>query len=328
MRTYKETEQIAAADRHQPHCLNSNDYVFARRQGSTLGKRMSTAIRYLSTCFDSELFAAAELERTVHIYRRSEANPIRTIETIMDAGGSRLQIIPDLDILISGAFEKNGIQCNSISSGEVLWTRKDLKRVQNIRYCPHSGLVSCLFEGREGVALVPETGEEAGRYRGVKNVFASPYGIERLEEARSYRLVTREGIVRRIAPLSFGILDAAFSEHVLAISEAASVVRLIDSTNGDEIGRYCPVEGFHMLSLHSSTEPDEFIGVLWGYKLAGPCFLVHLDISGKELHRFEFSGGYGARYFHDRRSVLSKSGIESSWIDSRILCQYAFPETN
>lgn len=264
----------------------------------------------------------------MHIYRRSEANPTRTIETIMDAGGNRLQIIPDLDILIAGAFEKKGIQYYSISSGEVLWTRSDLKRVQHIRYCPHSGLVSCLFEGREGVALVPETGEEAGRYRGVKNVFASPYGVERLEEARPYRVVTRDGIVKRIAPLSFGILDAAFSEHVVAISEAASVVRLIDSTNGDEIGRYCPDEGFHMLSLHSSHEPDEFIGVLWGYKLAGPCFLVRLDSSGRELHRFEISGGYGARYFHDRRSILTRFGMELSWSDGRTLFQYAFPETS
>src|SRR5689334_17192729 len=121
---------------------------------------MSSAIRHLSVCDGDPRFAAGEFEKVVHIYHFRKTAAERTIYTHFDFGGSRLQIVPREDVLVTGAYSLYGIEGYSLSSGRRLWQRRDFKKVQSIEWNPSDSTVCCFFADRECLVLDPCTGEE------------------------------------------------------------------------------------------------------------------------------------------------------------------------
>lgn len=270
------------------------------------------------------MFAAAKFEKTVHLFRLGVAESITTIQTIMDAGGHRLAVVPEVDCLVAGAYHRHGLAGYSISSGELIWSRKDLKRVQSIEN-DRNGNVLCFLEGKGGVRISPENGVTVESHRGVKKMFLSRFkdGI-RFEVARDYRVIA-QGVTSKIEPLSFAVLAAAFSGDCLAISESGGPVRVFELDGVTEIGRIQPPRGSHFLSLNYCDDLKLFGGVLWDFNSGKEMSLVHFDRLGSEVRRISFKDGYHVAYIPSRGSIVSCSGIEYSWDDGAEVFRYDFP---
>jgi WD40 repeat protein len=287
---------------------------------------MRSKIRHLSVAAHGDVFASAEFEKVVHIYRPGVASVQRTIYTNLCFGGHRLQIVPSRDVLLAGAYQMHGIEGYSLSSGRRIWQRRELTKVQHIRRNPADDTISCFFDDQAGLVIDPASGASVTSYRGVKDVFFSEDGIYRLDEARPlYRLFQKDNIAFKIKSESFSILDAAFSPDYLAVSEAGGAVRLFSFDSGKCISRYMPPPGYHVLRIVYSPTLRCFAGLLWGYKSNADYFIVHVSPDGDELLRFQVFDGYESAFLRNRDSILLASGQEIDLRTGREVFAYAFP---
>src|SRR4029079_15018889 len=92
----------------------------------------SSSIRHIATSPRGNYFAAAEFKSITSIWNIDNAEKLYEFPTVLDFGGSRLAITSDGTACIAGAYHVNGIVCYALPSGNVLWQRKDLKKVQRI----------------------------------------------------------------------------------------------------------------------------------------------------------------------------------------------------
>jgi hypothetical protein len=288
---------------------------------------MPSAIRYFSAVTGTDLIAAAEFGKVVHLYRAGTAKPIKTIYTNLDFGGHRLQLAPHEGILVAGAYHVHGIEGFDLKTGNRCWSRRDLKKVQSIRRDPQTGNISCFFEGMAGQILHPRSGTCVSKYRGVKDVFFSDYAPLRLEErGKLYRVSSAGNACFEIRAESFGILDACFSKKIAAVAEAAAAVRFYSVPGGQMTGRYSPAKGHHVLALTFDSETDMFIGLLWEYESTAQYYIVHLSQTGEETKRFEVFDCYAIHYLNKRHSLLNAAGNELDWTTGQIVFRYEFPE--
>src|SRR5947209_6994529 len=130
-------------------------------------QHQATVIRQLAASRRGEVIAAAEFERTVHVYDLSTLERLRTIETTLDFGGRRLAISSDGQTIIAGAYYVDGIAAYSGGTGVELWRRKDLKKVQQIELSSDDSHVLCCFETRSCEILNTKSGKSGQSLRGV-----------------------------------------------------------------------------------------------------------------------------------------------------------------
>jgi len=288
---------------------------------------MNAIIRHLSIETNCEYFLAAEFEKYVHIYLKGESKRIKTMETNLDFGGNRLQIIPKYNLIIAGAYHKYGIEAYSILTNKLIWKRKDLKKVQNIRLHPKKEIISCFFEDSAGQLINYCTGETINKYRGIKNIFFDDNELYLLEESRLYVVKKNNKIIFKINPESFAILDASFSDKYLAVSESGKDVRIFSLESGIEIGRYKPIEGYHILKLIYSDRNDIFVGLLWGYQSKGDYYIVHFSEKGEEIRKIKTLHGYASSFLKDRNSFINAIGQEIDYSSGKIIFRYKFPKS-
>lgn len=272
------------------------------------------------------MFVAFEFERTAHVFRLGESTCVSKIDTIMDGGGRRFAIVAGTGRLVAGAYSRNGISCYDLTTGEIFWSRRDLKSLQTLRYDSYTRTVSCFFEGRGALKISPADGSTIGRYQGVKDVFFSRYhGTHVFEEARPYRIRCGD-FEDRIKPLSFGVLDVAFAPDCVALSEAGGGLRIFQTDPVGEIGRFDTPPGSHFLSLCYCDDLRVFAGIIWSYENGGMPHLQHFDRHGKAGAAFPLEDGHTVVFVPPRRSVITSAGREVSWQDGKELFRYAFPQ--
>src|SRR5207248_2897310 len=82
-------------------------------------------IRHLATSWSGSVIAAAEFERTVHVWDVAELRHLTTFPTIMDFGGTRLAITPDGKNCVAAAYHVEGVAAYAAPDGTEVWRRKD-----------------------------------------------------------------------------------------------------------------------------------------------------------------------------------------------------------
>ena len=90
-------------------------------------------IRHIATSFGGSRIAIAEFENHVQIFDHGNFELIAEFDTILDFGGNRLLISEDGQYCICGSWARHGIIGYDANTGEQIWQRKDLKKVQNIQ---------------------------------------------------------------------------------------------------------------------------------------------------------------------------------------------------
>src|SRR5262249_36325207 len=234
-------------------------------------------IRHFASSWSGSVIAAAEFERTVHVWDVAAERHLATFPTIMDPGGTRLAVTPDGKTCIAAAYHVEGIAGYAASTGTEVWRRKDRKKTQTLRVSLDGGRVYACFDNRSCQVLNRETGKTIETWAGVRDVWESPYEPVMLLEKRPLVLQTPdERKIANIPAESFAVLSAAFGPGLVCVSESGGPLRCLNTKTGAERWRF-QEKGQHFLELSFAEQAQVFVGICWPYERGGSFRLLRFD---------------------------------------------------
>jgi WD40 repeat protein len=287
------------------------------------------AIRQLASSYDGHVLAAADSESVVHLWDLQSFTCLNTIETTLDFGGSRLAIAPDGHVVAAGAYHVHGIAAYRASDGTELWRRKDLKKVQHLRFGYDAHRIFCCFDRSACESLDAASGKSGRTLRGISDLWESPFRPVRLmKRSRDFVIATDKSKIAIVPKVTFAALSAAFSESAVGISEAGGPVRLFDLSSGKQLWRHDPPKGTHFVRLAFSAAIGHFVGLLWPFERGGASSLHVFDEKSGVAHWAADVGPSTKAVFCQRGTrLVNSSGDVFSVPSGRVECRLAFRVT-
>jgi hypothetical protein len=248
--------------------------------------RVVSAIRHIACPLaTSSWFATGEWERAVDVWSTSERSRVSSFETILDPGGRRLAALgEDRPVVVAGAYNRYGVRGYDAATGQVLWQRTDLKRVQSLDPLPERR-VAAGFDDRSLHVLDGDTGETLVKIRAIEQFYArsdrpiaigvghSGSGWFGLYDLENFKRLWKE-------ESSFTILHAALGADSVSVAEVGGAVRCLDY-DGIERWRWSPPAGEHVERLAWNSSGAFFCGVLHPYETKrSPAALITFDDHG------------------------------------------------
>jgi hypothetical protein len=247
---------------------------------------LDTDIRQIALPRTGEnFFATAESEKIVTIWSFQQRTRVRTLSTILDFGGDRLGLVSiHKPIVVSGSWRKGAAGYDG-NTGGILWARRDLKKIQQVRDVSDNSL-ALIGIGVHGGAyhiVSAHTGEDWLKLQKVTEVYASAY-------EPSYLLVDSDNTIRlsfgfrsrfiwKRPLLSFAVLHAAFSPQHLAYSEANGSAYCVDF-HGKELWKFQPEPGNHITRIACNSEGQQWLAISWNFRHGGPKRLLAINTDG------------------------------------------------
>lgn len=263
-------------------------------------------IRHIATTFDGELFATAEFEKSVYIQKIENGELQASFQTYLDFGGQRLAISPDGQLCAAGAYHIHGISVYCTIDGSVVWSRKDLKKVQWLEFDPTQKTLLAGFDEKPLNILDSKTGETIETYRGVRQKHISPYDNNVcLLDAAKPKLHNSNRKPISIERRTFAILNVTFSPQAVYLTESGGPIRAIDCLEGSLLWEYAPERGNHFLRLGYNESTEKLYGVMWSYVEGGSYILFEFNPkTGKPLSTKVLEGNISDAKFCSRGSRL------------------------
>ena len=233
---------------------------------------------HLAASFSGSVMAIGEFETTVHLWNVAEPRCLGTLNTVLDFGGDRLAITGDGKQVVAGNWTK-GVAAYCTASLSTQWHRKDLKHPQHIRISADDKRIICCLDRKPCQELDRSTGETVRTFRGVRELWDSPYEPVRLtvhlNKKRFVETIDGEKLFE-IPKETFAILSTAFSPGFVCTSESTGAVRCFDTQSGEEVWRFAPEKGSHFLNLGYVEQASSFAGVCLPYEGGGHQTLFRL----------------------------------------------------
>lgn len=259
-----------------------------------------SAFRQLATPrIGDDVIATATLELkmdgttdgSVQVWSIAEQAPRARFDTILDFGGRRLALCASQHrtVVVAGAWERHGICGYDASTGERLWQRNDLKKVQSLSPTDSAGVAAC-FDTRSMHVLDAVSGATVATVRGVRRFWQSPYQPIGAAEVLGHVALIDSGdwtARERVPVAGFALLDAAFAPDALLVSntvdghsaEACSVYCL--SLTGQLLWeRQTPAET-NVPWLGWDAEADEWLGIRHNVERREPEMLMRWTRDGE-----------------------------------------------
>lgn len=217
-------------------------------------------------------------ERDVEIWDVPGRRLLVTFPTVFDFGGSRLALSDERGVLLAGAYKRHGLVGYSMQSGAELWHRPDLKKVQYLTLNANGSLGYCGRQDAPCEVVDTTTGVTVDRLRGSQSIYESRWEAVRLNDRRQLRLEMasrKEGLA--ISRLTFAVLDATFAPGTLLITESRGPLRCLALLSGDEVWRYDPGPGAHVLQVAYRPSDRHVVAIERTLESKGPLRLVVLS---------------------------------------------------
>ena len=244
-------------------------------------------VRAIAADASGRHFAAAAFEGTVALWSIEERRRIARLDTCFEWGGERMALVGGETLrLVVGAYHRHGVEAYGLS-GDRLWARSDLKRVQSVRGLTLPSLGSVVGVGVERgsfVILSTESGRTLDRLRGVRAVYTDEGG-QCSVRVQTGRVTVASPLGMRVVGLdSFAVLDAAVSTDAVLLSEAGGSVRCLD-LEGGERWRWTAGRGVHALSVAWHPTRVCWLALVWPFETGGDKACVELSTTGAEVAR-------------------------------------------
>jgi len=185
---------------------------------------IASAIRQMAASRSSNIVVAGEFEKRVHIFDIDTGALTCRFDAGLDFGGRRLAVSDDGKLCATGAYHRHGVSLHDTANGTLLWQRKDLKRIQGLRFSiKDKNSIFAFFDERSCHLLNVDDGKTAGKIRGMKWTVESPFDeVQYVDEDGHFHLLdcsTRKKIGRKEVYIP---QDAAFAPRRLLAKECDS----------------------------------------------------------------------------------------------------------
>ncbi len=202
-------------------------------------------------------------DHILRIFDLAGGRCIKEFPVLWDSGGRRIAFSRDETMIYVGCYNTHGLACYSVETGKELWRRKDLKGVQHVYVSMTQDQVFCERESGACPLLKGMTGETILLPRGAKGVWFSAFGdFALIELGKQAKLEIHRPLGKKLGKFpraSFAVLNAAFSQEVLLLSEPGTPLRAIDLKSSSEIWQF-PIEEAHKCyALAYSTKRKAFV---------------------------------------------------------------------
>ena len=230
-------------------------------------------ISHIATSFNGNRIAIAEFESRVQVLDLETLTTVSEFETILSYGGRRIVISEDGQHCVCGSWARHGIIGYDANTGEQLWQRKDLKKVQNIQLVrTNYNLIFTHFA--EGISrfLDIRTGEDVETLKATKHFYQNKYSdyaiLDKLSsiEITEYPSFTRKFKIER---QSFATLDIANGKDSVLISESAGPLSCHHIDTGELLWRHELDQYGHYLRLSFNEELNAYLGICWSSETGG-----------------------------------------------------------
>lgn len=247
-----------------------------------------------------------------------------------DIGGRRLAISEDGKFCAVGAYQRHGITLHDSIGGKELWNRKDLRKVQHLKFSIRRNAVLAGIDQQAFRAIDTGSGSDLDKFAGVQDVWENPFGDQIFREKKSgdHELLDLHGdeekiVIRRT---SRSVLDACFSENRLAVSEAGGATSCYSLKDGSLAWKWLDRES-HNLRLAYSKMTNEVIGLnQMPTKGGGTCIVaLNMDTGMKERKTSRDLGI--ASFVLDGSCVITWEGDLIDTSNGEIVSHLAFEES-
>lgn len=268
-------------------------------------------VRHLATSFGGSRAAAAAFERTVSIWDLQTGEHVATFQTVLDFGGRRIVVNEQGTLCAAAAYSGRGLACYDISTGSVIWSRRDLKHLQDLSVSRDATQLYCGAETRGCAVLDFATGQTLDSFRGVRRVVEDRYqSILFLDQAQPLMRHLHTGALLPIIPTRSSFMDATFGPDLICVSECAGPIRALDKQTASEVWRCEQPPGRHALRVQYVESEQAFAAIDYSFTVTGcPRELVLLDATtGVRRGATDLGSIAEAEFCDEGRAVLTSDG--------------------
>lgn len=243
---------------------------------------------------------------SVQVWSIAERAPRAEFDTVLDFGGRRLALCGASDrlVVVAGAWERHGICGYDGRTGEQLWQRKDLKKVQALSPVDGNAVAAC-FDTRPMHLLDLANGNTVATVRGVRRFWQSRHApVGAAEVAGHVALIgSDDWTVRWRAPVAgFALLDAAFAPDGLLLTNVADSTFDADAVSsvycfslaGNLLWQRAVPPETNVPWLSWDAKADEWLGIRHNVEKREPEMLLRWSREGDLLSRVAL--GYVGEY--------------------------------
>lgn len=282
-------------------------------------------IRTISTTYHGDRFAVAEFKKRVQIWDL-DSGLLRVIETDFDFGGRRLSISASGKYLTAGSYNKSSIATYSVDTGEILWTRKDLKKCGTVQHFDFdTELVFVTLERQATHILSSDTGATIQKITGAQGLWGlGSQDQVVIEKHDRINLVDKHFKTVKTSPKkTFAILDSSYSTDKVFVSYSAGPLESIDLMSFESTWTNKPVGHFLDIGFNSLT--NKVIGIRWEYEKGSNKFLSVLNYStGNIENEFDLGDVVEHSFLKQGKYLLTSTGKLISTTDGKTIKEFDF----
>lgn len=259
-----------------------------------------------------DLVVLVDKEATAHVLDVRSRHIICDFSVTWDSGGRRIVVRSTNDWCASATFNRGGVQAYRLPNGEPIWRRPDILTSQRLEYDEAEGVCIVVRERGRALALNAETGATIAELKRCHGVYPSPRSDRLLLDARRLELVSKfgEAVLWSLERVSFGTLDATFTDSAVFVAESAGPLRGIDLESGQELWRKS-VSGHHYMRLGFCLQRRVLFGVRWPFEKGGTSCLDAVDpTTGRTVRTHALEGwGNAGHFLYEAQVFLLYSGV-------------------
>jgi len=287
-----------------------------------------SAIRELAGAEDSVLVTAAFNKSPIQIWNVDTRIQLGEIDAKFASGAKNLTIHPKGLYIATGRSSATSgtIALYETPGGSLLWERGRLKYPSHLRFSRSGESLYCTINSRTVETIDAKTGSRTRVRDGVRAFYEGISGTTLLvPTSGDFYFIghnatnTQVGIPR----LTFALLDVAFNADSIFVAESGGPVRCMKNS-GNEIWRFDPPPGSHILKLHWSIKDRCCYGILHHYKTGAFRRLLRFQQDGREQCICDLNS-WDELFVSKQNELLTSNGDIFDLADGRSVGKLAFP---
>lgn len=238
----------------------------------------------------------------VEIWTIDTHQMVAKVQTILDAGGSRLAMSREGRV-VAGAYRRHGAALYEPGSSTCLWQQRSVTKVQQVKFEASGVRVWCVSEQGPAQRLEIEKGSVVQELRGARWIclhHGRDVGVS--FDGRKYRLMDEQAAVL-MTSLEAPPLAGAFADTAFCVSEVGGPLRCVELSTRSEVNRVMPRRGCHWTGIGFIESAQALALIRYPFEVSGSLALELFDLNSGQIH--EVSQLPSLKYvFCDRGALL------------------------